>query len=122
MYETYKDRVAFYVVYIREAHPIDGHLPMEFGMIEDPITAVERLKVARRCVEDLKIPIPALVDKMDDAVNTTYHAWPERLYLVGKDGKLAYVGGPGPFQFEPDELSQAIRKAVRPPKARSSGK
>ena len=38
MYAKYKDRVEFVVVYIREAHPIDGHLPMEFGMIEDPIT------------------------------------------------------------------------------------
>ena len=110
MYEKYKDRVEFLVVYIREAHPIDGHLPMEFGMIEDPVTAIERLRVAKQCVTGLKLAMPAIVDKLDDAVSTAYHGWPERLYLVGKDGKLAYVGGPGPFQFEPGELEQAIIK------------
>ncbi len=112
MYEAYKDRVEFLVVYIREAHPIDGHMPMEFKMIEDPITTVERLKVAKQCVTELKLAMPAVVDKLNDAVSVAYHGWPERLYLVGKDGKIAYVGGPGPFQFEPGELEKAIRKIV----------
>ena len=112
MYEKYKDRVEFLVVYIREAHPIDGHLPMEFGMIEDPITTVERLKVAKQCVTGLKLVMPAIVDKMDDAVSMAYHGWPERLYLIGKDGKVAYAGGPGPFQFEPNELEKAIRVVI----------
>jgi|ETNmetMinimDraft_26_1059896.scaffolds.fasta_scaffold119368_2 hypothetical protein len=112
MYEAYKDKVAFFVVYIREAHAIDGHLPMEFGTIEDPITAAERSKVARKCVAGMKLSMPAIVDKMDDAVSLDYHGWPERLYLVGKDGKVVYAGGPGPFQFEPAELDAAIRKML----------
>ena len=115
MYEAHKDQVAFYLVYIREAHPIDGQLPMEFGMIEDPITIQERTKVAKRCVAGMELSMPALVDKMDDAVNMAYHGWPERLYLVGKDGKVAYAGGPGPFGFEPDELDAAIRKLLQTP-------
>ena len=85
---------------------------MEYGMVEDPITASERSAVARRCMEEMKLPIPALVDKMDDAVNLAYSGWPERLYLVDKKGKIAYAGGPGPFGFEPDELDAAIRKLV----------
>ena len=114
MYETYKDRVEFLIVYIREAHPIDGNMPMEFEMIEDPITIVERLKVAKQCVSGLKFSMPAVVDRLDDAVSLAYHGWPERLYLVGKDGKIVYVGGSGPFDFEPDELGDAIRKLVAP--------
>lgn len=110
------DRVEFFVVYIREAHPLDGHLPMEYGMVEDPINAIERTAVARRCMTEMKLPIKALVDKMDDAVNLAYSGWPERLFLVGKDGKLAYAGGPGPFGFEPDELDAALRKLVGEPK------
>lgn len=81
---------------------------MEFGRIEDPITLAERIAVARRCVKDLGLTIPAVVDRMDDAVNLAYRGWPERLYLVRQDGKLAYAGGPGPFGFEPDELEKAI--------------
>jgi Iodothyronine deiodinase len=121
MYETYKDKVAFFVVYIREAHPIDGHMPMEFGMIQDPITNAERTKVAKQCVAGMKLAMPAIVDKMDDAVSLAYHGWPERLYLVGKEGKVAYVGGPGPFQFEPEELDAAIRKELASKKAAATG-
>ena len=57
-------------------------------------------------------PIPALVDTMDDAVNKAYHAFPDRLYLVGKDGKISYQGGPGPMMFRPEELEEAIAKEV----------
>jgi hypothetical protein len=33
---------------------------------------------------------------------------PTRLYLVGKDGLVAYAGGLGPFGFKPAELKEAI--------------
>lgn len=33
----------------------------------------------------------------------------DRLYLVGRDGRLTYAGGRGPMGFEPDELEAAIR-------------
>ena len=46
---------------------------------------------------------------MDDKVNQAYAAAPDRLYLVGKDGNVAYRSGPGPFGFKPDELDAAIR-------------
>jgi type I thyroxine 5'-deiodinase len=112
MFETYNKDVEFFVVYIREAHAIDSRLPMEFGMIEDPVTGLERMAVASQCMADLDLPIPAIVDQMDDAVNLAYRAWPDRLYLVGKDGKIAYSGGPGPFMFLPEELNTAIEKEL----------
>ena len=81
-------------------------------MIEDPISDGERQAVARRCAASLKLEMPAIVDRIDDKVNAAYHAWPERLYLVGADGKVEYVGGPGPFGFEPNELEAALRKTL----------
>jgi type I thyroxine 5'-deiodinase len=53
-----------------------------------------------------------LVDGMDDAVNRAYAAFPDRLYLVGRDGKIAFRGGPGPAGFRPDELEEAIRREL----------
>ena len=85
---------------------------MEFGMIEDPINDGERQAVAKRCMTALELPMRGVVDRIDDKVNNAYSGWPERLFLVGTDGKIAYSGGPGPFGFEPDELEAAIRKAV----------
>ena len=69
-----------------------------------------RAQVAEVCMTKLALePMPALVDDMEDTANGGYSAWPDRLYLIGKDGHVAYRGGPGPFGFHPDELEDAIR-------------
>ena len=52
--------------------------------------------------------IPTLLDKIDNKTATDYASIPDRLYLVGKDGKIAWAGGPGPKGFQPDELREAI--------------
>ncbi len=56
----------------------------------------------------LALEMPALVDEMDDAVAKSYAAVPERLYLIGSNGKVAYKGGIGPMFFRPAEWEQAI--------------
>jgi Iodothyronine deiodinase len=81
--------------------------------VQDPINLAERSKVASTCVEKLNMPMPAIVDKLDDKVNQAYKGWPDRLYLIGKDGKLAYSGGRGPFFFSPAELETAIKVEVK---------
>ena len=40
---------------------------------------------------------------VDAASDETFAAWPERLYVVAAEATLQYVGGPGPFAFDPDE-------------------
>jgi hypothetical protein len=108
MYIAYGEQVEFFIVYIREAHALDSRAPMTFGLVEDPVSDDERLAVASRCVEELDLPIPAIVDKLDDKVNRAYGGWPDRLYLIDKDGRIAYAGGRGPFLFQPDGLEKAI--------------
>lgn len=103
------------LVYIREAHALDGHLPMTYGMVEDPIDDAERRAVATRCVRELELVLPTVVDHVDDKVGSAYAGWPERLFLVDKAGKVAYAGGPGPFGFAPDELEAAICKLLGRP-------
>ena len=41
-----------------------------------------------------------------------YGAWPDRLYLVGRDGRIAFQGGTGPFGFLPEELEAAIEEEL----------
>ncbi len=116
MWGKYGRDVAFFVVYIREAHPLDGRSPMGGGdapIVEDPETLLERQEVAQICMAALALePMPALVDDVSDEVNKAYAALPDRLYLVGKDGRIAYRGGPGPFGFLPEELAAAIEKEL----------
>jgi len=124
LYERYHGRVQFLMIYIREAHPVDGWwfgggimgLLMKLGRykvatdVYDPRTVEERRAVAGQCEVALRYGIRTYVDEMDDAVSQAYAAMPTRLYLVGLDGRVVYAGGLGPFGFKPAELRAAIAK------------
>ena len=112
LYAAYHDRVQFLVIYIREAHPVDGWDIGSENRIADPQTIEERRRVAGTCEASLQYGIPTLVDEMDDAVMTAYAAWPERLYLVGTDGCVSYAGGLGPWGFSPADLKAAIEEVI----------
>ena len=112
IYRAFSDRVAFYLIYMEEAHPTDGwHVTeneIERVLYKQPISLEERTAIGQACVNRLGIEIPALVDKMDNRVATNYAGMPQRLYLVGVDGTVVYKGRMGPFFFRPDEWRQAI--------------
>lgn len=57
--------------------------------------------------------IRTYVDDIDDAVMNDYVAWPERLYLIGTDNRIAYAGKHGPYGFSPKELKAAIDHITR---------
>ena len=46
---------------------------------------------------------------MGNSTDLAYSALPDRLYLVGKDGTIAYKSGQGPMGFRPDEFEAAIK-------------
>lgn len=111
----YGDKVQFLVVYIHEAHALDGKAPAKRGpIVEEPVTKEERVAVAKRCGEALDMaPLKIVVDDMKDSTAKAYNAWPDRLYLVDKKGKIAFVGGPGPKGFRPEDLEDAIRAELK---------
>jgi hypothetical protein len=73
-----------------------------------PRTTQEREAVAAKCCQALKITMPLLVDAIDDRVGHTYSGMPDRLYVVGRDGRIVFKGGRGPFGFNPAEMEQAL--------------
>ena len=87
------------------------------GMVLSWRNDTERHDVAEVCVTKLALKgIRAVVDKIDDKVNKAYGALPDRLYLVGQNGRIAYAGERGPQGFSPDELEDAIKKELAPKK------
>ena len=112
MYAKYRDRVQFLLVYIREAHPTDGRQApanvKENILHASPKTDAERDVLATVCVRKLDIHFPAVVDEIGDSTEKNYTAWPDRLYLVGRDGRIAWKGEPGPRGFRPPDLEKAI--------------
>jgi hypothetical protein len=102
LYAGYKDKAHIYVVYIREAHPTDGRaIKGNKFQITDPKTIEERQKVAKEFAASLKLTLPILVDTMDDKLDKAYAGWPDRLYVIDQQGKVALKGDPGPRGFSP---------------------
>ena len=112
LYRRHRDEVAFFVVYIGEAHPSDlWQVPNNLKdqvILTSPTNEAERIAVAQLCVTKLAIEVPALVDHFDDSVEKAYTGWPERLYLVDREGRIAYKSRPGPFGFKVDDLEAAL--------------
>jgi hypothetical protein len=104
----------FVLVYVREAHANDEWV-MEDNedrglSIPQPATQEERECAARDCVGDFMLPMTTVVDGLDDAVSKAYGAWPDRIYVIGPDGRVAYQGGVGPFGFKPAEVREFLRR------------
>jgi thiol-disulfide isomerase/thioredoxin len=119
LYETYGDSVAFFYIYIREAHAEDGwKMPRnqrEGIAIKDPKTMEERVGVAQKACAFFKTKIPGLVDTMDDKTDRAYAAWPSRVFLVDVNGKIVVRGEPGPRGLVPGAraIEQWLEKNVK---------
>ena len=112
IYEQYGNQVEFLVVYITEAHPTDvWQTESNFRdkvVFASPRNEDERASVAGTCVRKLGIKIPALLDEFGNSTESAYTAWPDRIYLIDRNGKVAYKSKPGPFGFKPDQLLVAM--------------
>jgi type I thyroxine 5'-deiodinase len=116
LYRQYGDRVAFYIVYIQEAHPIDAW-QLEDNIADDVLVATtrtddQRLTVAGVCVTNLGIEFPALVDGSDNGVELAYTGWPDRLYVIDRDGRVVHKSAAGPFGFKPAEVGATLAQLV----------
>ena len=117
MYKKYKKNAEFFVVYIKEAHPIDGWRTKandrEGIKVKDPKTDEEREEVASDCAKSMKLTIPFLIDNMKNKAQQDWAGWPDRFYIVGKDGKVAFKGDPGPRGFKPKDCEDALKKLIK---------
>jgi hypothetical protein len=118
--EQYRDRADFRLVYIREAHPQGGAesqwqstINIKEGISLAPaLTLPEKQEHAALCLRKLDLPFPAIVDSMDGAAETAYQAWPSRLYVIGRDGNVAFSTRLGELEFRPADLETAIREIL----------
>jgi len=81
-------------------------------VFKQPRTLDERVKAASLLVGRLGLPLPLAVDGMDNALETAFAAWPERIYVLARGGRIAYKGGMGPFGFHPEEAEPALARLV----------
>jgi len=110
----------FVTIYIAEAHPADrGHFKTgadggQFGQIDTAThtSLQDRLNAALKLKEKAASSLegcPIMVDPMDDHANHAFAALPERIYVV-LDGRIAYQGGLGPFDYKIEEVEKFLAK------------
>ena len=80
--------------------------------MHEPKTEEEREAVASTCAANLRLRLPMVVDGVDNAVASAYGGWPDRLYLIGRDRRIAFQGGEGPFSFRPEALARAMEREL----------
>ena len=102
------------MVYIEEAHTSDlWQLPSneKQGVVyATPKTDEERAGLATACVRNLKIDLPAVIDGIDNYTERAYTAWPDRLVVIDKYGRIAYKSEPRPFGFRPGDMAVALKR------------
>ena len=116
MWAKYRDEVSFVVVYIAEIQTKDGWQVKDNHddsvLFAQPTTIEEREEVATTCAINLAIEMPVVIDEMDNSVADAYGALPDRLYLIGVGGNVAFQGELGPQGFVPETLEAAIKEAL----------
>jgi Iodothyronine deiodinase len=116
LHKEYGERAAFYVVYIQEAHPIDAWQVKDNleddVLVASTMTKDDRLKTAGMCIRNLGIELPALVDEPDNRAERAYTGWPDRLYVIDREGRIDYKSAAGPFGFKPSEVEAALKRLV----------
>ncbi len=126
MYRKYRRIAEFYIVYISEAHAADDKWPVPYAKemgIKEHKTLGERCSVAARLVKDKKLTIPCLIDGIDNKMAQAYKGWPDRVFLIRKNGRLGVASQRGPWGFEPgvtnaERWLAAYKKSGREPEIR----
>jgi len=90
--------------------------------IAQPRASADRVAVAQRCCSCLHFTMPLVVDDINDRVGNLYSGMPDRLYVIGRDGRVVYKSGRGPFGFKPREMEQSLIMLLLEQGERSVGK
>jgi hypothetical protein len=117
LYGRYQNQAEFLLVYIREAHGAgswNSTINQREGIdLPEPATFEQKREHAASCVRKLKIPFAAAVDTLDNATEKAYAGWPSRVYLVDKQGRLAFNRPLTEFSFDAAALDSALKFVIR---------
>jgi hypothetical protein len=121
VYDQFAKRAEFLFVYIREAHPDSVLSVMEEGggqslqKIEQAGDAATRIATAATCQRSSKLRMPVAVDTIDNVVGKAYAGWPNRMVVVGTDGRVLLASEPSPRGTDAERLEKWLKEHL--PKA-----
>lgn len=116
LYEQYGDNVNFLMIYVNEAHSIDGNRGTKRGAVKFGIyehTSYEhRSGYAELFQNDRGLTIPMVVDNMEKTAENLYAGHPNRIILLDKNKTVLLDSGRGASGYEPTlkEITAWLRK------------
>jgi tetratricopeptide (TPR) repeat protein len=115
LYDRYRQRAGFLLVYIREAHG-DGSWQStanarEGVNLRDASDLKQKRSYAAMCLSNLKIHYPAVVDELDDAVEKRWSAFPSRVYVLDRAGRVVFNSVLDQQQFDAAALETALKSS-----------
>jgi hypothetical protein len=84
LYQAHRERAEFLFMHIREARAVPSAQPTD-----------DRREKVRQALAYLKLTIPCVLDNRFGDTEKMYSAWPQRLVIVGVDGRIALDAGRG---------------------------
>jgi len=113
LFESNKKTIDFKIVYIRDTHPVLGfRAPTNdrLGISEDrePKSLADREMWACEDRKKMKCTIPVIMDTFDDKTMKAYDAFPQRVYVIDKSGKIVYFSS-GLVGFDLADVTKAIK-------------
>src|SRR5919197_420049 len=82
LYAEFGDRMAFAVLYVREAHPGERY--------PQPRSFEQKLEHARAFKRREQLPWPVAVDDLEGSLHRALDAKPNAFYLMDADGNVAF--------------------------------
>jgi hypothetical protein len=112
LFEARKKAVDFKIVYIRDTHPVLGFRAptndrLGISAEQEPRTLADREKWACADQQKMKCSIPVVMDTMDDRALRAYDAFPQRVYVLDRDGKVVYSSA-GLVGFDLEKVTRAV--------------
>jgi hypothetical protein len=116
IFDELQDRLAFLLIYTREAHPEDGwQLAINHTqdvVYDQPTTVEGRAAIAHDCVQQRGLKMTVALDDIDDSIAKSYAGRPERLYIIDANGAVRHRSRPGPFQMDAIEAWYSALKQL----------
>lgn len=110
LYHRYRDQgFEFFTIYVREPHPGEY-----YGSHR---TWAQKLKFARDCRDQDRIQNPLLVDDLQGTVHLLYGLMPNMIYIIDKDGRIAYKA----MWTDHQEIASVLANLVLADQLQSSG-
>ncbi len=115
---AYKAKAEFFLVYIREAHPArktaDGPRQRDRrgGLeITQPESVEERALVASKCLRDLKLTLPCLIDTMEGDFLKPYGGYPAGTVVIDRQGTVRFSSR-GPGGARPKDAEKVLKELL----------